>query len=100
MKRVEMKNGRYESETIFYNYDENPSPKGTKVKVVKWYKNDLLHREDGPALTWTGYTHYEFYLNGIEYTEEEFNHWLAKKQLNEKLQTTLQEKLSVKKSKI
>ena len=48
-----------------------------KVKVDgygnrHWYLNDELHREDGPAIEDAdGYK--AWYLNGVEYTEEEFN---------------------------
>jgi hypothetical protein len=39
-------------------------------------------------------------LNDIQYTEEEFNQWRSKKQLNEKLHSTLEEKPSNKRGKI
>ena len=41
-----MKNGRYE-----------------KNGDVYWYKDDLFHREDGPAIEWEGGTK-EWYANG------------------------------------
>lgn len=100
-----MKNGRYE------NYGG-----------VSYYKNDLLHREDGPASNWpngdrewwfNGKLHRidgpaienangskEWFLNGIEYTEEEFNQWLAKKHLNERLQSSLSHSPAIKRWKI
>lgn len=78
----EVKNGKYE---------ENG--------VITYYKNGLLHCEDGPAEEWNeGYMYW--YLNGVEYTEEEFNQWLIKKELNEKLQSTLKLKPKEKKKKI
>ena len=77
----------------------------------RWYLNDQLHREDGPALiniftgskSWYKYglLHREsgpaflnglvkqWYLEGKNLTEDEFNQWLEKKQLNENLQSTL-----------
>jgi len=40
-----------------------------------WYLNGELHRTDGPAIEFViGSKHW--YLNGIEYTETEFNNFL------------------------
>ena len=36
-----------------------------------WYQNDKLHRLDGPAIERVDGTKY-WYLDGIPYTEEEF----------------------------
>lgn len=68
--------------------------------TIEWYKDDLLHREDGPA-----YQNYEmrikaWFLNGVQHNQEEFNEWLAKKELNDKLINNLEEKPVVKKNKI
>jgi hypothetical protein len=41
---------------------------GSKV----WYKNNKLHRIDGPAIEWSDGGK-RWYINGIKYTEEEFN---------------------------
>ena len=42
----------------------------------RWYLNDKLHRENGPAIEGTsGYKYW--YLNDVEYTEEEFNKKMA-----------------------
>ena len=41
-----------------------------------WYLNDKLHREDGPAIEWAGGK--EWYLNGKELTEAEFNNRMNK----------------------
>ena len=41
---------------------------GNKV----WYKNCKLHREDGPACEYSNGSKFWF-LNGIEYSEQEFN---------------------------
>ena len=65
----------------------------------EWWLNGKEHREDGPALEWPDGTK-EWWLNGVEYTEEEFNQWLEKKNLNKRLHQTLEEKPSVKKVKI
>ena len=64
-----------------------------------WYKNGQFHREDGPAYE-SANGGKEWCLNGVLYTEEEFNQWLEKKKLNERLEYTLEEKPSVKKVKI
>lgn len=66
-----MKNGRYEEA------DES----------IRWYIEGKLHREDGPALE--NESEKVWYLNDIELTEQEFNRWLDKKNLNEKLEQTL-----------
>lgn len=100
-----MKNGRYEISGDIW-----------------WYKNDLVHREDGPAIEWSsgrkswffngkkhrkngpaleGVLDYkEWWVNGVQYTKEEFQQWLAKKELNEKLESTLEPKHKDKKKKI
>ena len=63
--------------------------------TVSCYKNGKLHREDGPAIEYANGSK-EWWLNGVEYTEELFN----KIQLNKKLQSKLEEKPSIKKAKI
>ena len=68
---------------------------GTK----KWYKNGELHREDGPAIEYS-YGNKEWWLNDIPYSEYEFNKWISKKKLNEKLQSSLSSSPSIKSVKI
>lgn len=75
-----------------------------------WYLNGLLHREDGPAIEhidgheeWTlrGNSYKkEWWINGVEYTEKEFNQWLEKKALNERLHSILAPRPKDKKNKI
>lgn len=65
----------------------------------EWYHCGELHREDGPAREYLSGTKL-WYLNDIEYTEEEFNQWLAKKHLNEKLQSSLAPSPTIKRGKI
>ena len=81
-----------------YHREDGPAvewPNGTKG----WWVKGKKHREDGPAIEWwNGSKHW--YVNGVQHTEEEYNKWLAKKQLNEILHQTLEEKPSVKKVKI
>jgi len=64
-----------------------------------WFKDGKPHREDGPAIEWTDGSKF-WYVNGNELTEEEFNQWLEKKQLNERLHQELEEKPVVRKPKI
>lgn len=60
-----MKNGKYE-----------------QFNETTWYENNRLHREDGPAVEWSdGYK--EWWIHGVEYTEEKFNLWRQNKLLNE-----------------
>lgn len=53
-----------------------------------WFRHDKRHRVDGPAIEWFDGDSYWF-LDGINYTEDEFNQWLCKKALNEKLNAVL-----------
>ena len=48
-----------------------------EYSCISWYKDDELHREDGPALIWIGIfvdcddMPYEYFLNGRRATEEQ-----------------------------
>lgn len=77
---------------------EGPAVEFANGKRV-WYLDGNLHREDGPAVTHPdGYK--QWWINGRKLDEEEFNQWLSKKALHEKLQSTLPEKHIEKKKKI
>lgn len=67
-----------------------------------WYLNGKKHREDGPAVETilNGAPHQEWWMNDQELTKEEFNHWLEKKKLNEKLHATFLPKHKSKRGKI
>lgn len=113
-----MKNGKYDEDGDLFWYQDNQLHRlgapavelgnGTKA----WYQHGKLHREDGPAVQilsglpwWKNEQHKDniecqWFLNGIELTEEEFNQWLTKKNLNEKLNVTLLHKSTIKRSKI
>lgn len=65
----------------------------------EWFLNGLRHREDGPAITESDGSK-EWWINDVQLTEEEFNQWLAKKHLNEKLQSSLKERPHDKRGKI
>lgn len=64
-----------------------------------WYIHGNLHREDGPAIEYANGEN-QWYINNNKMTEEEFNHWLDKKNLNQKLEINLPEKLAIKRVKI
>jgi hypothetical protein len=49
--------------------------------IIEWRnENGLLHREDGPAIEYLNGDK-EWYLNGMEHTEQEFNNFFLKKRL-------------------
>lgn len=79
-----------------FHREDGPAIDCAVMKV--WVKNHQPHREDGPAVEVSDGTK-EWFINGIEFTEEEFNHWLIKKALNDKLQE-LPHKPAAKKGKI
>ena len=90
--------------------------------TVRWYKDGQFHREDGPAIEWWNGTkewyfkgqrhcscgpaidygdgNLSWYLNGLQVTEHEVALLIAKKQLNEKLESSLQQSSLDKKLKI
>ncbi len=51
------------------NTEERPKGKA-------WFANGVPHREDGPAFVYEDGTE-EYWLNGVEYSEEEFNALMA-----------------------
>ena len=89
---------------------------------IHWYKDGVLHREDGPEVIWAngakqwwhrGQMHREdgpaketpngnneWWLSGAKLTEDEFNLWRSKKDLNEKLHITLEQKTITKRVKL
>lgn len=71
----------------------------TRSTQRRWYSNGLLHRDDGPAVVGDDGLR-EWWINGGKLTEEEFEHLLEKKALNEKLQFTLPPKPTTKRGKI
>lgn len=101
-----MKNGRYESKdgTVFWllnnlRHRENGPAVEYSDGTKQWYIEGLLHREDGPAIE-NSDGGKDWYLYNGQLTEEEFNQWLEKKVLNEKLQATLPPRSIVKRGKI
>lgn len=63
------------------------------VKHKEWYKHGKRHRLDGPALETTDETEvcmkHEWWIEGIQYSEDEFKHEIAKKKLNTSLDIEL-----------
>lgn len=53
-----------------------------------WFRKGLPHREDGPAITYLD-GRQEWYVDGYEYTKEEFEQYIARKQLKDALQSDL-----------
>lgn len=81
-------NGEYEEISI------------TGKKFHSWYKNNLLHREDGPAIEWED-GQQQWWIEGVEYKEEEFNTYMKKKNLKDSLLSELNDsKIIVKKIKV
>lgn len=66
---------------------------------IFWYKNNLLHREDGPAIE-DRYGNKMWFVEDIQYSEEEFHLYRERKLMNDLLQSTLSEKKSYHKAKI
>ncbi|WP_440080519.1 hypothetical protein [Ralstonia pseudosolanacearum] len=72
--------------------DSGPLP---DLTCTEHWKEDKLHREDGPAVEWSDRENQwrnQWWIEGVQYSEEEFNAWVAKKDLNEQLQSDLKEK--------
>lgn len=125
----EVKNGKYLDRfgnTEWYENGIHHREDGPAIEwlngTTSWYLNGLRHREYGPAIEYTNGA-YSWWLNGKEHcdsrpaqeysngnkqwflndqelTEEEFNQWIVKKSLNEKLHITLERKLKIKGVKI
>lgn len=73
--------------------------KNTNQAGTQWLKNGSLHREDGPAVVWRN-GNKEWYLEGQRLSEEEFNQWRMKQDLNAKLTSNLAPKPITKRGKI
>lgn len=71
----------------------------TTSTYLKYFVNGILHRENGPAVLLEGKPH-EWWINGRQLSEEEYEHFLVKKALKEKLESTLARKPITSKVKI
>lgn len=102
---TELKNGKYiyPNRIEFYLNGEKHRECAPAIEWesggVEWWFKGKLHRENGPAITLSNGNQY-WYLFGNQYTEEEFNQWKIKKELNEKLNSTLTPKSIIEKRKI
>ena len=65
----------------------------------EWFVHGIRHREDGPACIESDGSK-EWWVDDVQLTEEEFNQWLEKKNLNDKLQSFLEDKFEQKRNKI
>jgi hypothetical protein len=97
----EIKNGKYTSVDGTEKWYENdvlhrenaPAVIGDNGKSLLWFKHGVMHRDDGPAvvLTNSGTKIEKWFLNGQASTEKEVTQrWLAiqeKKQLEENMPT-------------
>ena len=82
--------------------EDGPSFIDVEGGYTAWYLNDQLHREDGPALeyefgdkswylngklhctlgpaiNWDDGSYIKWFINGVEYSEEEFNKMVKEK---------------------
>lgn len=103
----EVKNGKHEDSGFIFWYvngllHREDGPAAVGLDVDCWYINGMRHREDGPAVEYEIGSEYdnEWWINGIQFTEQEFIQWKEKKKLNEKLHFTLEERPVHKKCKI
>lgn len=112
-------------ESLLEDYKEVQDGKYTKIIhpfVTYWYYDGKLHRENGPAIEWNDGTQIWFnhgrkhrldgpanissitgirwYIEGIEYTKQEFYKYLENKKLREKLQSNLYTKNIVSQAKL
>jgi hypothetical protein len=67
----------YKEDTNILHREDGPAVEYSDGRKY-WYLNGEKHREDGPAIVYS-YGHKYWYLNDINYTEQEFNKIMAKK---------------------
>ena len=62
-------------DTYYYNSKNQHHRKNGPAVITRyynlWYKNGIIHREDGPAVEWH-HGSKEFYLDGKQYSEREY----------------------------
>jgi len=56
-----------------FHREDGPAIEWANGSGKEWYLNGLLHREDGPAIV-NGDDYKWWYLNGREYTEQEYKY--------------------------
>jgi len=63
----------------------------TSLNVEVWWVNGVKHREDGPAIVYANGDK-EWFLNGKMYSEDDFKHEMQKRELNHTLHSNLAKK--------
>ena len=91
---VEYKDGRKEW-WINGKRHRKDGPAIESLEGKYWLQNGKYHREDGPAIEEYANGHKMWFVQGVEYSEEEFHIYKEKKNLNESLQNYLNEKDSL-----
>lgn len=74
-------------------------PAYESLDYKSWYKKGKQHRLDGPAVEHVDGKK-EWWIEGKEYSEEEFNHIIEKRNLNKRLNVSLEIKQKGKRKKI
>ena len=69
------------------------------VTYTYYFNEGILHRENGPAVLLKAEPH-QWFIEGIEFTEKEFQQWVVKKELNKKLNCNLKPKQKQRRLKI
>lgn len=93
---------------IYYKDGQKHREDGPAIELgdgtKEWWIGGQRHRDDGPACIYKdpdeGDFFYEWFLNGERVTEQEVEHLIVKKNLNEKLESTLEPRHHEKKKKI
>ena len=100
-----MKDGRYEiNDGVFWykngvlHCEDGPAI-DCQNGYREWIQNGIYHRIDGPAVEYANGDK-QWWIHGVEYSERDFNILTEKIKLNEKLQQKIEEKPVTKKVKI
>lgn len=96
MSDVRRKNGRIEEWRGSFSWykdgelhrEGGPAIEWEDGKHKEWYLHGELHREDGPAVEQL-VGNLQWWVHGVQYTEEEFSNYIEKKKLNESLRADL-----------
>ena len=101
------KNGRYEDGNYvvwdkddLFHREDGPAIEGLDSRGMKaWYKNGVLHNENGPAVA-NANGRKEWWVEGVKLTEEEFDDYVFKKFLRDSLDSELEIRNTKNKQKI
>ena len=69
--RTEWHNGRVDHFDSTGEYHREDGPALMDADARFWYRHGVLHRLDGPAITYHNSQH-EYWVYGLKYTEDEF----------------------------